>query len=194
MSVSIVRWASMGKRCRVGSVYLLHQLESCVWLSRPITRKIILSSSEPILGLPSRKILAKPGGCPNSHVDSMILTVCFSPTYLVDGIIIAGTLEDGVIYSDSRGEKCLAEDLAYWIRRCTLWLYHRTLPRTSQSMQVPIRQSIIAITALAHGSKLISQRGRLPPLAWLYPPVFLRIKPFMLARRVKGFIVPSIVG
>jgi photosystem II stability/assembly factor-like uncharacterized protein len=36
---------------------------------------------------------------------SMILSVCFSPTYMVDGIIIAGTLEDGVIYSDSRGEK-----------------------------------------------------------------------------------------
>jgi len=35
----------------------------------------------------------------------MILSLCFSPNYELDGIALAGTLEDGILYSDSRGER-----------------------------------------------------------------------------------------
>ncbi len=37
--------------------------------------------------------------------NSVILSLCFSPNYGADGIIFAGTLEDGIYYSDTRGEK-----------------------------------------------------------------------------------------
>lgn len=36
--------------------------------------------------------------------NSIILCLSFSPQYQADGIILAGTLEDGIYYSDSRGE------------------------------------------------------------------------------------------
>ena len=39
---------------------------------------------------------------PSMH--SMILTLCFSPDYVVDGVIVAGTLEDGAWVSRDRGE------------------------------------------------------------------------------------------
>ena len=37
--------------------------------------------------------------------NSIILCLSLSPQYQVDGIILAGTLEDGIYYSDSRGER-----------------------------------------------------------------------------------------
>ena len=40
---------------------------------------------------------------------SMILTICFSPNYLSDGIIMAGTMEDGIFYSDTRGERWVSK-------------------------------------------------------------------------------------
>jgi photosystem II stability/assembly factor-like uncharacterized protein len=35
---------------------------------------------------------------------SMVLTICFSPNYIEDGILLAGTLEDGIWYSHTRGD------------------------------------------------------------------------------------------
>jgi photosystem II stability/assembly factor-like uncharacterized protein len=40
---------------------------------------------------------------------SMVLSLCFSPNYLLDGIILAGTLEDGIFISDCRGERWLSQ-------------------------------------------------------------------------------------
>jgi photosystem II stability/assembly factor-like uncharacterized protein len=40
---------------------------------------------------------------------SMVLSLCFSPNYLADGMILAGTLEDGVFISDCRGERWLSQ-------------------------------------------------------------------------------------
>jgi photosystem II stability/assembly factor-like uncharacterized protein len=37
--------------------------------------------------------------------DPTVLCFCFSPNYRSDGIILAGTLEDGIYFSDSRGER-----------------------------------------------------------------------------------------
>jgi photosystem II stability/assembly factor-like uncharacterized protein len=37
--------------------------------------------------------------------DPVVLCVCFSPNYRADGIILAGTLEDGIYYTDTWGER-----------------------------------------------------------------------------------------
>lgn len=41
----------------------------------------------------------------NGSLAAIVLCFCFSPNYSADGIILAGTLEDGVYYSDSRGAR-----------------------------------------------------------------------------------------
>jgi photosystem II stability/assembly factor-like uncharacterized protein len=41
---------------------------------------------------------------------SMVLTICFSPNYAEDGVIMAGTLEDGVCYSNTRGDHWVAKN------------------------------------------------------------------------------------
>jgi photosystem II stability/assembly factor-like uncharacterized protein len=42
---------------------------------------------------------------PTPMPDSVVLSFCFSPNYEADGIVLAGTLEDGVYYSDTWGER-----------------------------------------------------------------------------------------
>jgi photosystem II stability/assembly factor-like uncharacterized protein len=62
-----------------------------------------------LAGTPNGLFVSRDGGdhWQAAHLpmpNSMILALCFSPNYRADGIILAGTLEDGIYYSDTRGE------------------------------------------------------------------------------------------